>query len=232
MTVAFVAATSSNTNVGVDPSTANTQFVLIAYDDDDGQTDPITATGYTQEINEYAGGDGANTAILYSTSPAAVGGNITVGNPSAVLGLLAFSGVSSSTPFDVTPTFTNAVGAGSGTATWTVVAPSATTVTDGCGVAYAICFDQDGTVSVSSASATGYTQRALGNTGQYSSVVVLTKDTNQATHGALGTVSFTVTLSGAMTGGWVVFTIPLRPAAGGGGGSSISIPTYSSYTTA
>ncbi len=221
MAIAFTAATTSATiantdGVVVDPSTAPGQFVLVGFGDDDVALNPVTCTGYTQESNVFESGDGGQTALLFNVNAAGVGGNLHFpASTAACEAAVAFTGVSTTTPFDVTPTFTNSAAGGGSSTTWTITAPSITTVTDGCQILIFIMTDPGNTTDVTAATATGFTNRgiALGRAGgnSFTACTVLTQNALQTTHGATGTTTVTLTQTAAQSGGWVVYTVALRP---------------------
>jgi hypothetical protein len=219
MAIAFTAATTSPTNVVVDPSTAAGQFIIAGYADDDSPINPIAMpAGWVQEDNVYAIGDGGNTAVCYTLSSVGGGGNLTFQNAGAAcLVLAAYTGVDTGTPFDVTPQHTPS-NSGTGS-TWTVIAPSVTTVTNGCEIVVEIGFDADPPINITNASAPGLTLRGIANStafgGGFANVVTLSGP--QAAMGPTGTITVTVTLSSTNPGGWVVYTLALRPAAAVGG---------------
>ncbi len=172
--------------------------------------------GWTQLItNEETTGRDNETAIYYKvagSSESAPTFSYDGANDPLTSAILAFRGVDTTTPFDVT--YNNANHYAFFENDWTPTPPAITTVTNG---AWVIVTASMGYSNISGFTApTGYTERAE-NTGANRNMALATKEVASAGTETPG--SWGVSGSGMASEESVSYTIALKPAAAGGGGS-------------
>jgi hypothetical protein len=210
LAIARTGALSTLANTFTSPSAGDLLF--IGYVDDDPANATITATGCTQDANNYMIGDGGNTAILHATSAPA--GTVTMTNAFMAMAVaLSYSGVNTTTPLNANAHANGSTAAG-GTATISV--PAITTTTNGCQIVVVVYTDAPtgASYTVTHTPAGGaLTQRAVTGSTSWQSAAAF--DDAQATAGTISAGTYTVSIAASVAGVYAydVYIYAIAPAS-------------------